>query len=74
MKKQFALILFLFFNVALYAQIPAEVESVLKKCSDKMHSPDGVEMDMRLNVKAVVSFNGTLKMYTKGENPLSRCV
>ncbi len=72
MKKLLTTLCFLAGIVFCQAQIPAEVESVLKKCSDKMHNPEGVEMDMRLNVKAVVSFNGTIKIYAKGENSLSK--
>lgn len=72
MKKLLTTLCFLAGIVFCQAQIPAEVESVLKKCSDKMHNPEGVEMDMRLNVKAVVSFNGTIKIYAKGEKSLSK--
>lgn len=64
--------IFILAGMALRAQIPAEVEEVLNKCAEKMHNPSGVEMDMNLNVKAVMSFNGTIKMYTKGEKSLTK--
>ena len=72
MKKHILILAFLVIGIAAQAQIPAEVEDVLKKCADKMHNPAGVEMDMNLNVKAVVSFNGTIKMYAKGEKSLAK--
>ena len=51
------------------AQIPAEVGTVVKKCGEKMKSPAGVEMDMALHVKAlaVMSVNGSMKMYMRGD-------
>lgn len=72
MKKSVLILIFILAGMALRAQIPAEVEEVLNKCAEKMHNPSGVEMDMNLNVKAVMSFNGTIKMYTKGEKSLTK--
>lgn len=72
MKKSVLILVFILAGMALRAQIPAEVEEVLNKCAEKMHNPSGVEMDMNLNVKAVMSFNGTIKMYSKGEKSLTK--
>lgn len=72
MKKYFWVLVFVLVGMAAQAQIPAEVEDVLNKCAEKMHNPSGVEMDMNLSVKAVVSFNGTIKMYSKGEKSLAK--
>ena len=59
---------------ALQAQVPPDVVNVVKKCSEKMKNPAGVEMVCTLNVKAmaVISVNGTLKMYTKGDKSLAK--
>lgn len=74
MKKLFCLLFIVFVGIAAYAQIPAEVETVLKKCSEKMNNSAGVEMDLNLSVKAmaVFSLNGTIKMYAKGDKSLAK--
>ena len=72
--RRYVLILFVLMAGVLQAQISPEVKTVVKNCADKMHNPAGVEMNMRLNVKAlaVISVNGTIKMYMKGEKSLAK--
>jgi outer membrane lipoprotein-sorting protein len=72
MKKHILILAFLAFGIAVQAQIPAEVDDILGKCAEKMNNATGIEMDMNLSVKAVVSFNGTIKMYAKGEKSLAK--
>lgn len=74
MKKLFCILFLVFFGAAAYAQVPAEVETVLKKCSEKMHNPAGLEMDLNLTAKmlAVFSAKGTVKMYAKGDKSLAK--
>ena len=50
------------------AQFPENVKEVLKKCDEKMDYPSGMVIDMTLKVKvAILSMNGTLKVYSKGD-------
>jgi hypothetical protein len=50
------------------AQIPANVKEVLDKCDEQMNNPSGLVLDVTLNMKIlVVSGNGTMKCYSKGD-------
>lgn len=50
------------------AQIPANVKEVLDKSSEKMENPSGLVMDVTVKVKMLVlSGNGTMKWYMKGD-------
>lgn len=55
------------------AQIPAEVKEVLRKCSEKMDNPAGVEVDVKLHVgMKIISMNGTVKSFSKGDKSLEQ--
>lgn len=65
--------LMLCIGLNLRAQIPAEVKAVMEKCNAAMDNPKGMEIDMQLHMgMAIVSANGFLKMYMKGEKMLTR--
>ena len=50
------------------AQIPANIMDVLNKCDEKMDDPNGTIIDMTLKSKILVlSVNGTMRMYEKGD-------
>ncbi len=74
MRKTFFTLLLSIAGIVACAQIPAEVETVLKKCAEKMQNPAGLEMDMKLNVKAlaVFSMTGNMKLYAKGSKSLAK--
>jgi outer membrane lipoprotein-sorting protein len=58
---------------SMVAQIPAEVKNVLKQCEAKMDNPAGLEIDMKIHLKALVfSINGTIKTYSKGEKDYTK--
>jgi outer membrane lipoprotein-sorting protein len=70
--KQILVTLFLLLGVGMQAQIPAEVKDILKKCSEKNKHTGGTEVDVNLHVGAVVmSINGTMKLYKKGDKSFS---
>lgn len=50
------------------AQIPANIMDVLNKCDEKMDDPNGMILDLTLKSKILVlSVNGTMRMYGKGD-------
>lgn len=60
-------------SMCVSAQIPAEVTEVLKKCSEKMDNPAGVELDMKIHVgMKIISMNGTVKSFSKGDKSLEQ--
>ena len=61
-------------SMTVYAQIPAEVTDVLKKCEQKMQPPTGTYMEMDLHVKMalIFSMNGTVASYSKGEKSFTK--
>jgi len=70
MKRRLLCLLIAFVaTVSAMAQIPANVKEVLKKCDEKMDNPAGlvVDLTMKAKVMAVISLNGTAKMYSKGD-------
>ena len=70
MKRRLLCLLIAFVaTVGAMAQIPANVKEVLKKCDEKMDNPAGlvVDLTMKAKVMAVISLNGTAKMYSKGD-------
>jgi hypothetical protein len=70
MKRRLLCLLIAFVaTVGSMAQIPANVREVLKKCDEKMDNPAGlvVDLTMKAKVMAVISLNGTAKMYSKGD-------
>lgn len=70
MKRRLLCLLIAFVaTVGSMAQIPANVKEVLKKCDEKMDNPAGlvVDLTMKAKVMAVISLNGTAKMYSKGD-------
>jgi hypothetical protein len=70
MKRRLLCLLIAFVaTVGAMAQIPANVKEVLKKCDEKMDNPAGLVVDLTMKAKmmALISINGTAKMYTKGD-------
>ena len=68
MKKNLMMVLLLVLSIGMQAQIPTEVKDIMKKCSEKMKSDNGLEIDLKLHVGAVIaSMDGTMKMYRKGD-------
>ncbi len=50
------------------AQIPAEVSEVMRKCSEKMENPAGVEVDMKIEGGMLVfKMRGQVTLSTKGD-------
>lgn len=71
MRKIVLLILALCATMMVQAQIPAEVKTVLEKCGKVMENPRGLMIDMKMHMSmSVLSFNGTMKLYSKGEKSL----
>ena len=72
MKKNLMMMLLLMLCIGVQAQIPEEVKDIMKKCSEKMKSDNGLEIDLKLHVGAVIaSMDGTMKMYRKGDKSFS---
>ena len=54
------------------AQISAEVTEIMKKSAEKFKNDNGLEIDMKLHVGAViVSMDGTMKICKKGDKSFS---
>ena len=54
--------------MSVQAQIPANIKQVLDKCDEQMNNPAGLVIDVTLKMKIlVISGNGTMKCYTKGD-------
>ena len=72
MKKNLLIVLLLMLSIGMQAQIPTEVKDIMKKCGEKMKSDNGLEIDLKLHVGAVIaSMDGTMKMYRKGDKSFS---
>ena len=72
MKKNLMMMLLLVLSIGMQAQIPTEVKDIMKKCAEKMKSDNGLEIDLKLHVGAVIaSMDGTMKMYRKGDKSFS---
>ena len=70
--KQILILLLLQLCMVAQAQIPAEVTEIMKKCGEKFKSDNGLEIDMKLHVGAVIaSMNGTMKICKKGDKSFS---
>ena len=66
------MMLLLMLCIGVQAQIPEEVKDIMKKCAEKMKSDNGLEIDLKLHVGAVIaSMDGTMKMYRKGDKSFS---
>ena len=66
------MVLLLMLGIGMQAQIPTEVKDIMKKCGEKMKSDNGLEIDLKLHVGAVIaSMDGTMKMYRKGDKSFS---
>ena len=66
------MMLLLVLSIGMQAQIPTEVKDIMKKCAEKMKSDNGLEIDLKLHVGAVIaSMDGTMKMYRKGDKSFS---
>ena len=66
------MMLLLMLCIGVQAQIPEEVKDIMKKCSEKMKSDNGLEIDLKLHVGAVIaSMDGTMKMCKKGDKSFS---
>ena len=66
--KQILILLLLQLCMVAQAQIPAEVTEIMKKCGEKFNNNNGLELDMKLHVGAVIiSMDGTMKMCMKGD-------
>lgn len=70
--KQILILLLLQLCVAVQAQIPEEVKDIMKKSAEKLKSDNGLEIDMKLHVGAVIaSMDGTMKVCSKGDKSFS---
>ena len=59
-------------SIGMQAQIPEEVKDIMKKCGEKFKSDNGLEIDLKLHVGAViVSMDGTMKVCKKGDKSFS---
>lgn len=76
MKKLFLIVVAVMLaSMSAMAQIPANIQEVLKKCDEKMDNPAGMVIDMMVKTKIlVISFNGTAKMYQKGDKYFSEMI
>ena len=72
MKKNLMMVLLLMLSIGMQAQIPEEVKDIMKKCGEKFKSDNGLEIDLKLHVGAViVSMDGTMKVCKKGDKSFS---
>ena len=72
MKKNLLVVLLLMLSIGVQAQIPQEVKDIMKKCSEKFKGDNGLEIDLKLHVGAVIaSMDGTMKMCKKGDKSFS---
>ena len=70
--KQILILLMLQLCVAVQAQIPEEVKDIMKKSVEKFKNDNGLELDMKLHVGAVImSMDGTMKVCSKGDKSFS---
>ena len=70
--KQILILLLLQLCVAVQAQIPEEVKDIMKKSAEKFKNENGLEVDMKLHVGAVIlSMDGTMKVCKKGDKSFS---
>lgn len=70
--KQILILLLLQLCVAVQAQIPEEVRDIMKKSAEKFKNDNGLELDMKLHVGAVImSMDGTMKVCKKGDKSFS---
>ena len=70
--KQILILLMLQLCVAVQAQIPEEVKDIMKKSAEKFKNDNGLEIDMKLHVGAVImSMDGTMKICKKGDKSFS---
>ncbi len=70
--KQILVLLLLQLCVAVQAQIPEEVKDIMKKSAEKFKNDNGLEVDMKLHVGAVIlSMDGTMKVCKKGDKSFS---
>ena len=70
--KQILVLLLLQLCMAVQAQIPAEVTEIMNKSAEKFKNNNGLEVDMKLHVGAVImSMDGTMKICTKGDKAFS---
>ena len=70
--KQVLVLLLLQLCMAVQAQIPAEVTEIMNKSAEKFKNNNGLEVDMKLHVGAVImSMDGTMKMCRKGDKSFS---
>lgn len=68
MKKMILLLVVALTTTNIFAQIPEKVTEIMKKCEEVMENPKGLETDMKLHVgMMVISVNGTMKLYSKGD-------
>ena len=66
------MVLLLMLSIGMQAQIPEEVKDIMKKCGEKFKSDNGLEIDLKLHVGAViVSMDGTMKVCKKGDKSFS---
>ena len=58
--------------ISVQAQIPEEVKDIMKKSAEKFKNDNGLEIDMKLHVGAVImSMDGTMKVCKKGDKSFS---
>ena len=70
--KQILILLLLQLCMVAQAQIPAEVTEIMKKCGEKFKSDNGLEIDMKMHLGAVIiSMDGTMKVCKKGDKSFS---
>lgn len=71
-KKNLMMMLLLVLSIGVQAQIPEEVKDIMKKSAEKFKNDNGLEIDMKMHLGAViVSMDGTMKICKKGDKSFS---
>ena len=72
MRRKLLMMLLLVLSIGVQAQIPEEVKDIMKKSAEKFKNDNGLEIDMKLHVGAVIlSMDGTMKVCKKGDRSFS---
>ncbi len=71
-KKNLMMMLLLVLSIGVQAQIPEEVKDIMKKSAEKFKNDNGLEIDMKMHLGAVIiSMDGTMKVCKKGDKSFS---
>jgi outer membrane lipoprotein-sorting protein len=66
------MMLLLVLSIGVQAQIPEEVKDIMKKSAEKFKNDNGLEIDMKMHLGAVIiSMDGTMKVCKKGDKSFS---